>query len=214
VRLLGWVAIATMTLGNLAALRQESVKRMLAYSSIAHAGYLLVGVAALGLGLDAARPALLFYLCAYALTTLGIFAIVAWVGRRDDERTQLSEWSGLAATRPAVALATTILLLSLAGIPPTGGFFAKFYVFRAAMQSPELYPLVIAGVLNSVVNVYYYLRLVVAMYLHDPLRPWAPFPSRGLGTVLAVTTVAVLALGVAPGVLVDLVADATMLAGR
>jgi NADH-quinone oxidoreductase subunit N len=211
VRVLGWIAIATMTLGNLAAIRQENVKRMLAYSSIAHAGYLLVGVAALGLGLEGARSALIFYLAAYAMTTLGIFAGVAWMGRRQDERLQVSDWSGLSSTRPALALAMSVFLLSLAGVPPTGGFFAKFYLFRSAMQSPELYPLVIIAVLNSVVSVYYYLRLVVAMYFKDPLRPWDLFSSKGLATVVVVAVLVVMMLGLVPGPLVDLVADASTL---
>lgn len=208
VRVLGWIAIATMTLGNLAAIRQDNVKRMLAYSSIAHAGYLLVGVAALGLGLEGARSALLFYLAAYAMTTLGIFAGVAWVGRRDDERLLVSDWSGLSSSRPALAVALAILLLSLAGVPPTGGFFAKFYLFRAAMQSPDLYPLVIIGVLNSVVSVYYYLRLVVAMFFKEPLRPWELFSSKGLAVVVVAAVLVVMMLGLVPGPIVELVTDA------
>jgi NADH-quinone oxidoreductase subunit N len=204
VRVVGWIAIATMTLGNLAAIRQENVKRMLAYSSIAHAGYLLVGVAALGQGLEGARSALLSYLAAYAVTTLGIFAGVAWVGRRDDERSQVSAWSGLASSQPALALAMSVFLLSLAGVPPTGGFFAKFYLFRSAMQSPDLYPLVIIAVLNSVVSVYYYLRLVVAMYFKEPLRPWELFSSKGLAAVVVMAVLLVMALGLLPGPAVDL----------
>ncbi len=211
VRVVGWIATATMTLGNLAALRQENVKRMLAYSSIAHAGYLLVGVAALGLGLEGSQPALLFYLAAYAMTTLGMFAVVAWVGRRDDERLQVGEWSGLSGSRPGLALAMSVFLLSLAGVPPTGGFFAKFYLFRAAMQSPELYPLVIIAVLNSVVSVYYYLRLVVAMYFKEPLRPWELFSSKGLAAVVVISVLVVMALGLVPGPAVDLAADASAL---
>jgi NADH-quinone oxidoreductase subunit N len=206
VRILGFVSVLTMTWGNLAALRQDNVKRMLAYSSIAHAGYLLVGLAALGLRLDGAQSALLVYLAAYALTSLGLFAVVAWVGRRDDERSLVADWSGLARTRPAVALAMTVLLLSLAGVPPTGGFFGKFTVFRAAMQSPDLAWLVVAGVINSVISVFYYLRIVVAMYFRDPLRPWNPYPSAGTGLALAATVLLVLALGVVPGPVLDLAA--------
>ncbi len=206
VRILGLVAVVTMTWGNLAALRQDNVKRMLAYSSIAHAGYLLVGLAALGLRLDGAQAALLVYLAAYALTSLGLFAVVAWVGRRDDERSLVDDWSGLARTRPATALAMALLLLSLAGIPPTGGFFGKFYVFRAAMQSPELVWLVVAAVINSVISVYYYLRLVVVMYFRDPARPWNLYPSAGTGLALAATVLLVLALGVVPGPVVELAA--------
>jgi NADH-quinone oxidoreductase subunit N len=206
VRILGLVSVLTMTWGNLAALRQDNVKRMLAYSSIAHAGYLLVGLAALGLRLDGAQSALLVYLAAYALTSLGLFAAVAWIGRRDDERSLVADWSGLARSRPAVALAMAVMLLSLAGIPPTGGFFGKFYVFRAAMQSPDLVWLVVAGVINSVISVYYYLRIVVAMYFRDPVRPFHPYASAGTGLALAVTVLLVLALGVVPGPVIDLAA--------
>ena len=206
VRVLGGLAALTMTWGNLAALRQDNVKRMLAYSSIAHAGYLLVGLAARGLRLDGAQPALLTYLAAYAFTSLGVFAVVAWVGRRDDERWLVAGWSGLARTRPMVALAMAVLLLSLAGVPPTGGFFGKFYIFRAAMQSPDLVWLVIVAVLNSVVSVYYYLRIVVAMYFREPTRPWNLYPSTGTGLVLTATVLLVLALGIVPGPVIDLAA--------
>ena len=125
-----------MTLGNLAALRQENIKRLLAYSSIAHAGYVLIGVVAAGLGVGGAQASVLFYLVAYTFTTLGAFGVVAWIGNRKDERLFVDDWAGLAAARPAVALAMTIFLLSLGGVPPTGGFFAKFYLFRAAMETP------------------------------------------------------------------------------
>ena len=128
-------AAITMTLGNLAALRQENVKRMLAYSSIAHAGYLLVGVVALRARRRRARkPALLFYLLAYTFTTLGAFGVVAWIGNRKDERLFVDDWAGVGAERPGVALAMTLFLLSLGGVPPTGGFFGKFYLFKAAME--------------------------------------------------------------------------------
>ena len=207
VRVLGGVALVTMTWGNLAALRQDNIKRMLAYSSIAHAGYLLVGLVALGRKVDGAQPAVLVYLAAYAFTTLGVFAVVAWVGRRDDERLLVRDWAGLARTRPGVALAMTALLLSLAGVPPTGGFFGKLYVFRAAVQSPDLVWLVVAAVLNSLVSVYYYLRIVVAMYFRDAVRPWQPFRSASLAVALAVTVILVLALGLLPGPFVDLASE-------
>jgi NADH-quinone oxidoreductase subunit N len=206
VRILALVSLVTMTWGNLAALRQDNVKRMLAYSSIAHAGYLLVGVAAMGVRLDGAQPAVLVYLAAYALTSLGLFAVVSWVGRRDDERSTVADWSGLARKRPAVALAMAVLLLSLAGVPPTGGFFAKFYVFRAAIQSSDLTWLVVAAVINSVISVYYYLRIVIAMYFREPVRLWNPYPSFGTGLALAATVLLVIALGVLPGPVIDLAA--------
>jgi len=200
---LSTLAILTMTLGNLAALRQENVKRMLAYSSIAHAGYLLIGVIAMGLGVTGARPALLFYLGAYAVTTLGAFGVVAWIGNRTDERLYVDDWSGLASVRPAIALTMTLFLLSLAGVPPLGGFFGKLYLFRAAMESPQLYWLVVAAVLNSVVSVYYYLRVVIAMYFRDPSRPLSPTDSPTFSAGLLLTSVAVVILGLLPGRVLD-----------
>jgi NADH-quinone oxidoreductase subunit N len=197
-RLVGLIAFATMTLGNLAAIRQESVKRMLAYSSIAHAGYLLVGVCALGFGVTSARPALIFYLIAYSGMTLGAFTVAAWVGRRSEERARVDDWSGLARRRPALALAMTLFLLSLAGFPPTGGFFGKFYLFRAAVERPELMWLVVAAVLNSVISVYYYLRIVVAMYFRERPEEFASYPSLATGVVVVLLVVLVMGLGLAP----------------
>lgn len=198
------LAAATMLLGNLAALRQENVKRLLAYSSIGHAGYILVGVAAMGLGSASAKPAVLFYLLSYTFTTLGSFGVIAWIGNRQDERLFVDDWAGLGASRPAVALAMTVFLLSLGGVPPTGGFFAKFFLFKAALESPQLYWLVVLGVLTSVVSVFYYLRIVVAMYFREPLRPLAPTDAAATRAALVITAFAVLLLGIFPGPFVDL----------
>ncbi|MES1206669.1 MAG: NADH-quinone oxidoreductase subunit N [Pseudomonadota bacterium] len=197
------LAVLTMTVGNLAAIRQDNVKRMLAYSSIAHAGYLLIGVVASGLGVASAKPAVLFYLVAYTFMTLGSFGVVAWIGNRSDERLYVDDWAGMATSRPAVALAMTIFLLSLGGVPPMGGFFAKFYLFRAAMESPQLYWLVVVGVLNSMVSIYYYLRIVVAMYFRDPVRPLAPTDGTSMRAGLLLAALVVVLLGVFPGTLVD-----------
>jgi NADH-quinone oxidoreductase subunit N len=205
----GWASVlsvlaaATMTLGNLAAVRQENVKRLLAYSSIAHAGYLLIGVVASGVGVASAKPAVLFYLVTYTFTTLGAFGVVAWIGNRKDERLFIDDWAGLASSRPGVALAMTVFMLSLGGVPPTGGFFGKFYLFRAAMESPQLYWLVIVGVLNSVVSIYYYLRVVVAMYFRDPTRPLQPTDGASMRAGLLLTAIAVVLLGVFPSTFVD-----------
>jgi NADH-quinone oxidoreductase subunit N len=197
-RLVGLLAVATMTLGNLAAIRQDNVKRMLAYSSIAHAGYLLVGIAAVGEGVASARPGLIFYLAAYATTTLGAFAIAAWIGRRGDERGRVEDWSGLARSRPVVALTMTLFLLSLAGVPPTSGFFAKFALFRAAVERPDLIWLVVAAVLNSVISVYYYLRIVIAMYFRERPEAATGYASPATGVVVAVLALLVLLLGIVP----------------
>jgi NADH-quinone oxidoreductase subunit N len=204
---LGWtstlsiLAAITMTWGNLAALRQENVKRMLAYSSIAHAGYLLIGVVAAGVDpkADVARPAILFYLLAYTFTTVGAFGVVSWIGRKGDERQMVDDWAGLATRHPAAAAAMTLFMLSLGGIPPTAGFFGKFYVFRAAMDGDgQFIWLVIVGVLNSVVSVYYYLRLVMAMYFREPAREPQPMVSGAMTLALAICAVAVLLMGVLP----------------
>jgi NADH-quinone oxidoreductase subunit N len=197
------IAALTMTLGNLAAIRQDNVKRLLAYSSISHAGYLLVGVVASGLGVASAKPAVLFYLLSYTFTTLGAFGVVAWIGNRSDERLFVDDWAGLGTKRPAVALAMTIFLLSLGGMPPTGGFFGKFYLFRAAMESPQLYWLVVVGVLNSIVSMYYYLRIVVAMYFRESTRALSPTDGASMRLGLLLTAIAVVLLGVFPGTLVE-----------
>jgi NADH-quinone oxidoreductase subunit N len=211
----GWASVLsvlaalTMTLGNLAAIRQENIKRLLAYSSIAHAGYLLIGVVAAGVGVAGAQPAVLFYLVAYTFTTLGAFGVVAWIGSRQDERLFIDDWAGMASARPGVALAMTLFLLSLGGVPPTGGFFGKFYLFRAAMESPQLYWLVVVGVLNSIVSVYYYLRVVVAMYFRDAVRPMTPIDSPSMRAGLVITAVAVVLLGIFPGTVIDWAGPAT-----
>jgi NADH-quinone oxidoreductase subunit N len=205
----GWANIVvvlsavTMVFGNLAALRQDNIKRMLAYSSIGHAGYLLIGVAAMGLGSVSAKPAVLFYLLAYSFTTLGSFGVIAWIGNRKDERLFIDDWAGLGASRPAVALAMTVFLLSLGGVPPTGGFFAKFYLFRAATESPQLYWLITVGVLTSVVSVFYYLRVVVAMYFREPGRAIEPTDAASTRVALILTAAAVLLLGIFPGQFVE-----------
>jgi len=205
------LAILTMTLGNVAALRQDSVKRMLAYSSIAHAGYLLVGVAAMGQAGEEARGPILYYLAAYTVTTVGSFGIVSWYGSRGEERHAFDDWAGLGARHPAAALAMTILLLSLGGIPPTAGFFGKLYVFKMALGHPGMVPLVLAAIANSLVSVFYYLRVVTAMYFREPGRAAEPMRSPGTSAALIVATFGTLALGLAPGWLVSLAGQASLL---
>ncbi|HWE27661.1 MAG TPA: NADH-quinone oxidoreductase subunit N [Polyangia bacterium] len=205
------IAALTMTLGNLAALRQDNVKRMLAYSSIAHAGYLILGVVAISLvGADARGP-LIYYLVAYTFTTIGSFAVVAWIGSRNDEKLMIDDWAGLGAKHPAAALAMTIFMLSLGGIPPTAGFFGKFYVFRAALQKPALVWLVVLAVMNSVVSVYYYLRVVTAMYFREAGREVTPLRSTSVSAALVIAAAGTLLLGLLPGWLVD-IANAASLA--
>jgi len=161
---LSWIAVLTMTVGNVAALLQTNVKRMLAYSSIAHAGYLLVAVVAGGLD---GGSAALFYLAVYSLMNLGAFGVLAVLGRGPEERVMLSDLAGLSVRQPVLAAAMTVFMLSLGGIPPTAGFMGKVYLFGVAVQA-GLIPLVVVGVLNSVVSIVYYLRVTVAMYMQEP----------------------------------------------
>ncbi len=162
--LLSWIAILTMTVGNVTALLQTSVKRMLAYSSIAHAGYVLVAVVAGGP--DGASAAL-FYLAVYSFMNLGAFGVLTLLGRGPDERVLLADLAGLGFRRPLLGLAMSVFMISLGGIPPTAGFMGKVYLFGIALKA-GLVPLVVVGVLNSVVSVFYYLRVTVAMYMEAP----------------------------------------------
>jgi NADH-quinone oxidoreductase subunit N len=192
-----WITAAlSMTLGNLGALLQDNVKRLLAYSSIAHAGYLLVAFAALP---NNGIPAAMFYTASYAAMNVGGFAVVSHFANAGERYVTLEDYAGLGRRSPLLASALTIFLLSLIGIPITGGFFAKFYVFSAALQA-NLVGLVIIGVLNSAVGAYYYLRLIVMMYMHEPREqvPLSPVPF-GLGAALVVSVGATIYLGVLPG---------------
>ncbi len=160
------ISVATMTVGNIVAISQTNIKRMLAYSSIAHAGYILVAFVS---GNDIGTAGILFYLLAYAFMNLGAFTCVILLGKKGEENTLISDYAGIGFKYPLLSAAMTIFLLSMAGIPPLGGFMAKFYVFSAAVKS-KFYWLAILGVLNSAVSVYYYLRVTVLMYFREPER--------------------------------------------
>jgi len=196
-----WIsAVLSMTLGNISALVQDNVKRLLAYSSIAHAGYLLVAFAAArNVGISAA----MFYAASYAFMNVGAFAVVSHFASAGERYVTLEDYAGLGRRSPGLAATLTIFLLSLIGIPVTGGFFAKFYVFSAALQS-NLVWLVIIAVINSAIAAYYYLRIIVLMYMRDghgavpPERVSAP-----LGVALALTVAATIYLGVLPGRVLD-----------
>ena len=204
---LGWasplvvIAALTITIGNITAVRQDNIKRMLAYSSVSHAGVLLVGLSALGLGSSSGSASIVYYVIAYSATNMGAFAVVAYVGSRGRERLLVDDWAGLATQHPAAALAMTICLLSLGGVPPTGGFFGKFYVFKSAMDvyNGQLLWLVIIGVINSAISIYYYLRIVTAMYFRETNQPFAPTRSPGLMFVIALMPLVVLEMGIMPG---------------
>jgi NADH-quinone oxidoreductase subunit N len=206
------LAILTMIGGNLLALPQRSVKRMLAYSSIAHAGYLLIGVVSAGVSgaRDESVASLLFYLAIYTATVIGAFAVVGVLERRAEgdreprEAWDLSRFAGLARRRPALAFAMAVFLLSLAGIPPTAGFFAKLYVFRAALGAG--FPvLALVGLLTSALGAYYYLRVVLYMYMRPPeVEGEGMLSSTSLGVALGVAAVIVLLLGIVADPLVSL----------
>jgi len=196
-----WVVAAlSMTIGNLGALVQQNVKRLLAYSSIAHAGYMLVAIAALP---SNGIPAVMFYIASYAAMNVGAFAVVSHLARAGERYVSVDDYSGLGARSPMLAATLTVFLLSLIGIPVTAGFFAKFYVFSAALQA-NLVGLVIIGVINSAVASYYYLRVIVVMYMRDAREavPISPVPT-ALGVALAISVVATIYLGVLPGRVLD-----------
>jgi NADH-quinone oxidoreductase subunit N len=192
-----WVSAAvSMTLGNLGALLQSNIKRLLAYSSIAHAGYLLVAFAAQPeLGTSAA----MFYSAAYAAMNVGAFAVVSHLAGRREKYVAVEDYAGLGRKSPVLAATLTFLLMSLIGIPITGGFFAKFYVLTAALNS-NLVGLAIILVLNSAVGAYYYLRIIVMMYMREP-RGEVPVEPVGFAPALAISicVVTTLFLGVVPG---------------
>jgi NADH-quinone oxidoreductase subunit N len=195
------LALVTMIVGNLMAIGQQSVKRMLAYSSIAHTGYVLVAVAALrstaGEVREAAGAAALYYLFSYTFMTLGAFAFVILAGKGGKDAEDLEDYSGLAKSRPGYALAMAIFMVSLAGIPPTAGFLGKFMVFRSAVLAGDV-PLVVVGVLASAVSVYYYLRVVVYMYMR-PEEGRAERPrAGGVGWVVIASAGFTLILGILP----------------
>lgn len=193
------LAVLSMFVGNLIAGRQASVKRMLAYSSIAHAGYALVGVVAASRGVEA-QASVLFYLFAYGVSTVGAFGALILMGSFGKEAVSYEDLAGLGRRHPAPALAMVLFLISLAGMPPTGGFFGKLYVFQAAVDH-ELYVLAILGLLNSVIGAYYYLKVLVYMYMREPKidAPVAvPMKSGMVAAALIIAAVFVLVLGCFP----------------
>jgi NADH-quinone oxidoreductase subunit N len=199
-----WVlSAASMILGVTAGVVQRNVRRMLAYSSIAHAGYLLMAMTA---GNDVGKAGILFYLLTYALTTLGAFGITALMASRDRANDDLADYAGLARRQPLLALIMTIFLLSLGGFPPTAGFIGKWYLFSAAISAGE-YGLAIIGVLTSVVSIFFYLRVVVMMYMADEVATsTVTVPTTASLFALAVPTVATFYLGILPARLLDLAA--------
>jgi len=195
VPMLGVISAATMIVGTVVGVLQNNIKRMLAYSSIAHAGYLLLGIVAAN---SSGKAAVLFYLLAYAVANLGALGIVALLGTADHPHDQLRDFAGLWRSRPGLAGLMTVFLLSLGGFPPTAGFIGKWYIFAAAVQDHH-YALAIIGVLSSVVSVFFYLRIVVMMYMTEdaaaPARPAISLPSMA---ALGFAVIATFYLGVLP----------------
>lgn len=195
---LSWLAVLTMTVGNVAAIMQNNFKRVLAYSSVAHSGYVMVGLIAAGFGsnYNDAGAAVLFYLISYALMTLGTFALVALCERNENVSLEVNDLRGLGRKHPWLALSLSVLLLSLAGIPPTLGFFGKLYIFSAAIEQ-DMYWIALWGVLNSVVSVYYYLRPIVSMYMSDEAKFEQTLPRAVLTRgALVITAILIVVLGV------------------
>jgi NADH-quinone oxidoreductase subunit N len=192
-----WVVSAfTMTIGNLSAIAQRSIKRMLAYSSIAHAGYALVGVVAAYGGKELGLSSVLYYLFSYTFMNLGAFGVLSYLSKNGKECETLDDVSGLWEKKPLAAVAMGIFMFSLAGVPPTIGFFAKYRVFLAGVKA-DLYWLVVIGVLNSVLSAYYYLRVLVYAYMREGKVEF-PSPQPASAIALTILTVCTLFLGIFP----------------
>ncbi|MEJ7617984.1 MAG: NADH-quinone oxidoreductase subunit N [Pyrinomonadaceae bacterium] len=205
------LAVLTMTIGNLVAIVQSNVKRMLAYSSIAHAGYALVGFIAAGTAQDAALAAeaqagVVFYLLTYAVMNLGAFTVVTLISRSGDRRTETEDYSGIGFTVPFLAFSLALFLLSLLGMPLTAGFIGKVAVFGPAIKtnSSMLVILVVIGVINTAISAYYYLRLIIVMFFRERNTAWAapPVPASAVAA-LVITVLGVLYLGIFPGTVLD-----------
>jgi NADH-quinone oxidoreductase subunit N len=197
---LGVIAAATMIVGTVVGVAQTNVKRMLAYSSIAHAGYLMVALVAAN---DEGKGAILFYLLSYAVTNIGVFGVIGLIASADQPHDRLTDYAGLWARQPRLAALMTIFLLSLGGFPPLAGFIAKWYVFTAAMQAGHV-ALAIIGVLTSVVSVFFYLRIVVMIYMtaDEEAAPVLPVPAIA-GAALIVSAILVIYLGILPARVLD-----------
>jgi NADH-quinone oxidoreductase subunit N len=195
------LAALTMTIGNVVAIAQSNLKRMLAYSSVAHVGYMLVGLAAGG---AAGTAAVLFYLLAYTFTTAGTFGVITLCARAGEEAVDVRDYAGLGRRHPVLAFVLALFLLSLVGIPPLAGFVGKFYLFGAAVRAGFVW-LAVLGVLNSAVAAYYYLRVIVTMYMQEPDEQSASVaPSFAGGLALTIAVIGVVLLGLMPAPFVDL----------
>lgn len=205
------VAFITLALGNVVALMQTDLKRLLAYSSIAHAGYMLIAIAAggtEGVG-DEAAQAILIYLVAYTFTNIGAFAVIIALERDDTSGTALDDMKGLSVNHPNLSLAMTVFMFSLIGMPATAGFVGKWFVFKAAVNA-ELYVLAVAGVVTSIISVFYYLRVVMNMYMHEGDAKPAMKLQPALNAALLITAIGTLLLGILPYIVTELAQDVTL----
>ncbi|MBK9152646.1 MAG: NADH-quinone oxidoreductase subunit N [Chloracidobacterium sp.] len=198
------MAILTMTVGNVAAIMQDNIKRMLAYSSIAHAGYAMVGFLGAGaastvLERDAAIASVAFYMLAYAITNLGAFAIVTLLGQKNDRRTEFEDYNGIGFRSPVLSFTLSLFMLSLLGIPLTAGFIGKVLVFRPALEAQNalLTIVVVAAVINTAISAYYYLRLIVVMFFRERTSDWVePRIPAGIAAALVIAVIGVFYLGI------------------
>jgi len=208
--LLQFLAIITMTWGNIAALRQDNIKRMLAYSSIAHSGYILVGIVSYGNAASSnlSLSAVIFYLVVYLFMNIGAFASAMVVAGEKDERYHIDNYGGLSRRKPLLALFISVFMFSLMGIPPLAGFMGKFQIFYAALKA-GMAPLAIIAVLNSVVSVYYYLRVILVMYMEKGDQPAKEIhPTRVELAVISLFALCVIALGLFPSVIMNVITNA------
>ncbi|MBM4287856.1 MAG: NADH-quinone oxidoreductase subunit N [Deltaproteobacteria bacterium] len=206
-----WVlAVATMTVGNVTALAQTNIKRMLAYSSIAHAGYILIGMIA---GNQLGAIGILYYLVAYTLMNLGAFGVVILVSRKKDSYLNIYDYSGLGFQYPGLALVMSVFMFGLVGMPPTAGFIGKFYIFSAAIEANYIW-LVLIGVVNSLISVYYYLRITVIMYMKPAEADLGPVDMNAtMTTTLIASAVAVLIIGIFPSSVFNLALSSVKIFG-
>ena len=204
------LSVLTMTVGNVTALVQSNIKRMLAYSSIAHAGYLLVAMVA---GKDLGGAALLYYLVAYGVMNLGAFGVVIAVGRKGEPNEEFSDYAGLGFRCPALGMAMTLFMLSLTGVPPLVGFTGKFYIFSAAVNAGYI-GLAIIGVLNSVVSAYYYIRVVVNMYMYEGEKTIDLLSARpALAVAIILAALGTVLMGVFPSASISLARESFLSLG-
>lgn len=204
--LISIVAVLSMVIGNLGAILQTNIKRLLAYSSISHVGYILIALVAKN---SLGNAGLLFYMLSYAFMIFGAFAIVILIGRQGNENLEIENYSGLAYKHPLLALSMAVFMLSLGGLPPFAGFVAKFFIFSTALSEGYVV-LVVIAVLNSLVSFYYYLKVIVYMYMKDPQAEFPPAFSPLALVVVAIGIIGTLKLGIYPGPVIDLAQKSTL----